>query len=780
MQLLDQPTSLSLLHRQGRRRQDGDRLRHGAGAGRRRPASVLLVSTDPASNLDEMLAASWPTTPAASAGRAWALGPEHRPRGGGRGLSRAGCIGCPIAGVGRAETRRRSARSSRAPAPPRSQPSTPSPGSWPATPRASTTSSSTPRPPATRSGSSACPTPGPASSRATTGVPPASGRTAGSTLQRARFEQRAARRLGRSVAAWSPGRQRSTRAQARAHGGRAAGAGLTNQRLVRQRRVPCHAPGGHGSRPALERRRAGRRWRRLPRGAGRAAARRGPAAARSTWSGFDALREPSRRAAAPPPPRRRPRGRCRGCPALAALVDELAAPGMASSWSWARAASGKTTHRRGRGAGPRSSGALGASHHHRPARASGAHARRRGRGLTVDRIDPAAETARYVEKIMATKRPGSRCAGPGAPARGPALALHRGGRRLPRLLADRGRGARPASSCSTPRRPGTRLLLMDAAASYHRQILRDSQQSAQAKVVTPLMRLQDPAYTKVLLVTLAETTPVSEAAALQADLRRARIEPWAWVVNQSLAAASTRRPGPRPARGGPSSRRSRGSATDWRGGSRSCPGRPRSRSARPAGRAAATAGSLNETPAVVLKLSHPSAISRAMETTGALAALAALAHETRLAVFRLLVTHRPERSAGRRDRRADRACRPLRSRSISRSWTDAGLLRSWRLQRQISTPRDYEGTRQLLTFLTPDCCQRPSGNLRRSAPSSPPVPETRGEVSLPWPTRSTTSSSSAPAIRPAASWPSASSIAGARAASWPTPPAASPRAGCTP
>jgi arsenite-transporting ATPase len=54
------------------------------------------------------------------------------------------------------------------------------------------------------------------------------------------------------------------------------------------------------------------------------------------------------------------------------------------------------------------------------------------------------------------------------------------------------------------------------------------------------MRLQDPAWTKVLLVTLPETTPVSEAAQLQEDLRRAHIEPWAWVINHSLVGSGTR------------------------------------------------------------------------------------------------------------------------------------------------------------------------------------------------------------------------------------------------
>jgi arsenite-transporting ATPase len=56
---------------------------------------------------------------------------------------------------------------------------------------------------------------------------------------------------------------------------------------------------------------------------------------------------------------------------------------------------------------------------------------------------------------------------------------------------------------------------------------------------TPMMQLQDEKQTKVLIVTLAETTPVLEAANLQADLRRAGIEPWAWVINNSIAATTT-------------------------------------------------------------------------------------------------------------------------------------------------------------------------------------------------------------------------------------------------
>ena len=90
---------------------------------------------------------------------------------------------------------------------------------------------------------------------------------------------------------------------------------------------------------------------------------------------------------------------------------------------------------------------------------------------------------------------------------------------------------------------GHSLLLMDATGAYHRQALRDLGTGLNpARVTTPLMRLQDPALTHVVIVTLPETTPVSQAAALQEDLRRAKIEPFAWVVNRSLSAAGARDP----------------------------------------------------------------------------------------------------------------------------------------------------------------------------------------------------------------------------------------------
>lgn len=88
---------------------------------------------------------------------------------------------------------------------------------------------------------------------------------------------------------------------------------------------------------------------------------------------------------------------------------------------------------------------------------------------------------------------------------------------------------------------GHTLLLLDATGAYHREMVRQMGQTHD-HVMTPMMQLQDPEKTKVIIVTLAETTPVLEAANLQQDLRRAGIEPWAWVVNNSLAAAEPASP----------------------------------------------------------------------------------------------------------------------------------------------------------------------------------------------------------------------------------------------
>jgi arsenite-transporting ATPase len=87
---------------------------------------------------------------------------------------------------------------------------------------------------------------------------------------------------------------------------------------------------------------------------------------------------------------------------------------------------------------------------------------------------------------------------------------------------------------------GHTLLLLDATGAYHREVTR--QMDSATHFLTPMMQLQDPKQTKVLIVTLAETTPVLEAANLQADLQRAGIEPWAWIINNSIAATAVESP----------------------------------------------------------------------------------------------------------------------------------------------------------------------------------------------------------------------------------------------
>lgn len=83
---------------------------------------------------------------------------------------------------------------------------------------------------------------------------------------------------------------------------------------------------------------------------------------------------------------------------------------------------------------------------------------------------------------------------------------------------------------------GHTMLLLDTAGAYHRQVAQEINPGG-TRIHTTLMRLQNQDYTKIVIVALAETTPVLEASDLQDDLRRAQIEPFAWVINGSLAAA---------------------------------------------------------------------------------------------------------------------------------------------------------------------------------------------------------------------------------------------------
>jgi len=162
-------------------------------------------------------------------------------------------------------------------------------------------------------------------------------------------------------------------------------------------------------------------------------------------------------------------------------------------------------------------------------------------GLQVDRIDPKAETQHYIDKIMASRTKDLDAEG---------LALLREDLESPcteevavfhafsHMVAE----ARSHFVVLDTAPTGHTLLLMDTTGAYHRQMTRSAMPEKHGRVITPLMRLQEGGYTKIILVALPEATPVSEAIALQEDLRRAKIEPYAWVINRSLLGTGTHDP----------------------------------------------------------------------------------------------------------------------------------------------------------------------------------------------------------------------------------------------
>lgn len=160
--------------------------------------------------------------------------------------------------------------------------------------------------------------------------------------------------------------------------------------------------------------------------------------------------------------------------------------------------------------------------------------------LTLSRIDPAAETARYTAEVIG----GAGDLDPDERAlleedlRSPCTEEIAVFRAFARTVAEAADAFVVLDTAPT----GHTLLLLDAAESYHREVARTSGDHIPAAVRALLPRLRDPHYTKMLLVTLAEATPVHEAARLQTDLRRAGIEPYGWIVNASLAASGTVHP----------------------------------------------------------------------------------------------------------------------------------------------------------------------------------------------------------------------------------------------
>jgi arsenite-transporting ATPase len=151
--------------------------------------------------------------------------------------------------------------------------------------------------------------------------------------------------------------------------------------------------------------------------------------------------------------------------------------------------------------------------------------------LQVQRIDPAAETARYTAEVLdaadgldddglalLAEDLRSPCTEEIAVFRAFAATIDAGSNQI--VVLD-----------TAP--TGHTLLLLDAAESYQREIERTNAQVPDS-VRQLAQRLRDLELARILIVTHPEATPVHEAQRLQDDLRRAEIEPYGWVVNCTM------------------------------------------------------------------------------------------------------------------------------------------------------------------------------------------------------------------------------------------------------
>ncbi len=162
-------------------------------------------------------------------------------------------------------------------------------------------------------------------------------------------------------------------------------------------------------------------------------------------------------------------------------------------------------------------------------------------GLRVSRIDPVLEARRYRDETYAAKAPGLDSAHQALlyeELQSPCYDEIAFFVAFSKIVMRAKRELIVVDTAPT----GHTLRLLDTAESYHRQFVPREPEPGQPKVITPLMTLRDPDLTRVLIVTLPETTPVLEAQALQDDLRKAGIDPFAWVINASLLAAHPRDP----------------------------------------------------------------------------------------------------------------------------------------------------------------------------------------------------------------------------------------------
>ncbi|MFO0999533.1 MAG: arsenical pump-driving ATPase [Planctomycetaceae bacterium] len=228
-------------------------------------------------------------------------------------------------------------------------------------------------------------------------------------------------------------------------------------------------------------------------------------------------------------------------PTLGSLIDELAAPGHGVILAMGKGGVGKTTVAAAVAVALADRGyEVHLSTTDPAAHIAATVASTNMANLSVTRIDPVAETARYSAEVLKT-------AGAGLDESGRALLEE--DLRSPcteeiavfRAFADAvAEGTRRFVVLDTAP-TGHTVLLLDSALAYHREVTRQASTMPES-VRNLLPRLRDREFTRVLIVTLPEATPVHEAAQLQKDLRRAEIEPFAWVINQALGPLNVKDP----------------------------------------------------------------------------------------------------------------------------------------------------------------------------------------------------------------------------------------------
>lgn len=218
---------------------------------------------------------------------------------------------------------------------------------------------------------------------------------------------------------------------------------------------------------------------------------------------------------------------------LDAIVERIAARGRGVVMTMGKGGVGKTT------IATRVATALARQRHRvtltttDPAAHVEAAATERSPFLSVTRIDPELETRRYTDEVMSTA--GARLDAAGRALleedlRSPCTEEIAVFRAFAETVARGEDGFVVIDTAPT----GHTLLLLDAAEAYHREVLKKSSGASEG-VKRLLPRLRDPLFTHVLLVTLPEATPIHEAMHLERDLLRAEIRVFAWVVNQSLS-----------------------------------------------------------------------------------------------------------------------------------------------------------------------------------------------------------------------------------------------------